>query len=329
MSRICFVVCPIGSEGSETRKNSDQLLKHILQPVCKECDFECIRVDELNDNNSITDTILKYLENADLVIADLSNHNPNAFYELGYRTALKKPTIHIKNDVDTIPFDVAGIRTITYNLKDLDKVAEAKERLTKTIQNLKFESQETDTSANTDYNSILAEIYKIQDDLKNFKSSSDSMFTEISNIRSFLSFFGSSRNSDNDKMIYYSQSSSYGVGTSNKNFKDDNIAVRFSNSVNNDVTGNWRVSIISANINVVEYILNYYKEYIKSNQEVHAIINLENNTTTRINVFNEIAAVTVLKHTNNEETDAKKLFGGQVLEKYTVNLDTGFIAKYL
>lgn len=86
----CFIVCPIGEEGTDICTNSDQLLKYILQPVCKECDFECIRVDELNDSDSITDTIIKYLTESDLVIADLSTHNPNAFFELGYRTALKK-----------------------------------------------------------------------------------------------------------------------------------------------------------------------------------------------------------------------------------------------
>lgn len=171
MDKVCFVVCPIGQEGSEIRSNSDKLLRHILQPVCDECGFECIRVDELNDNNSITETIISYLQSADLVIADLSNHNPNAFYELGYRTALKKPVIHVKNDVDSIPFDVAGIRTITYNLHDLDKAEETKSRLKKTIQNLKFDKSSASNQEGSDYNRLLAEIFKIQDELKEIQFS--------------------------------------------------------------------------------------------------------------------------------------------------------------
>lgn len=167
MKRTCFIVCPIGEEGSEIRKNSDQLLKHILNPVCNECNFECIRVDNLNNNGSITDDIIKYLKESDLVIADLSTHNPNAFFELGYRTALDKPVIHLKNSVDKLPFDVSAIRTIVYDLKDLDKVEETKNRLKETIKNLSFDEQEQSGSNNNNFNSLLlTEIYKTQDEIR-------------------------------------------------------------------------------------------------------------------------------------------------------------------
>lgn len=172
MKRTCFIVCPIGEEGSEIRKNSDQLLKHILQPVCNECDFECVRVDNLHDNDSITDTIIKYLKESDLVIADLSTHNPNAFFELGYRTALNKPAIHLKNSIDTLPFDVSAIRTIVYDLKDLDKVEETKNRLKETIKNLTFDEQSQSDSSNNNFNSLLlTEIYKIQDEVRKLNTS--------------------------------------------------------------------------------------------------------------------------------------------------------------
>lgn len=171
-NKICFIVCPIGENGSEIRKNSDQLLKHILQPVCEECGFKCIRVDEINNSDNINDTIIQYLSDSDLVIADLSTHNPNAFFELGYRTALGKPVIHVKNDKDTIPFDVAGVRTIIYNLSDLDKVDETKNRLKKTIQNLRFTPDNSKSKYDKDFNSLLlTEIFKIQDEIKNLNIS--------------------------------------------------------------------------------------------------------------------------------------------------------------
>ena len=135
MEKICFIVCPIGSEGSDVRKRSDQLLKHILQPVCSEIGLKCIRVDELNLSDTITQTILENLKNADLVIADITDHNPNAFYEIGYRTALGKPIIHLKNKSDNIPFDISAIRTFDYDLTDLDMVEELKNRLIQTIKN--------------------------------------------------------------------------------------------------------------------------------------------------------------------------------------------------
>ena len=167
MEKTCFIVCPIGSEGTETRKNSDKLLKHILKPVCIKNGFECIRVDELNDSNSLTDTIINYLVKSDLVIADLTGHNPNAFFELGYRTALGKNTIHLKQKNDEIPFDISTIRTFNYDLTDLDSVDEVKDRIDKTIQNMKFDtSSNEESSEDKPYSTqIFDELFKIQDRL--------------------------------------------------------------------------------------------------------------------------------------------------------------------
>ena len=35
--KTCFVIAPIGDEGSETRRRSDQMLTHIIKPAVKEC----------------------------------------------------------------------------------------------------------------------------------------------------------------------------------------------------------------------------------------------------------------------------------------------------
>lgn len=171
MNRKCFVVCPIGNEGTDIRKSSDQLFNYILKPVCDELNFECIRVDKINDNDSITETILDYLKNSDLVIADLSTHNPNAFFELGYRNALNKPVIQMIKDAENLPFDVKTIRTINYKLDDLDYVSQTKNRLKQTIENLKFSDTNDDYEENKqDFNSlILTELYSIQDNVKTLK----------------------------------------------------------------------------------------------------------------------------------------------------------------
>ena len=136
--RKCFVVCPIGEEGSETRINSDKLLKHVISPVCEMCDFTAVRVDQQNDANPITQTIIDSLENADLVIADISGHNPNVFYEMGYRARTKKPMIHLRKKGENLPFDVNAIRTFDYDLTDLDSVEEIKDRLKKTIESFTY-----------------------------------------------------------------------------------------------------------------------------------------------------------------------------------------------
>lgn len=135
--KTCFFVTPIGEANSEQHKRSDKVLKNILEPALGN-DFEVVRVDNLNISDNINQTIIDHLENSELVIIDMTDHNPNVFYEFGYRHASNRPLIPIKfKDSDKIPFDVASLRTIFYSF-DIDDVNEAKTRLTETIKAFDF-----------------------------------------------------------------------------------------------------------------------------------------------------------------------------------------------
>ena len=183
----CFVISPIGEEGSDTRSNADKLFKYVIKPVCEVCEFEPIRVDKLNDANSITQTIIEQLETADLVIADMTGHNPNVFYEMGYRARTKKPMIHLRKKGETLPFDVNTIRTLEYDLTDLDSVEEVKERLKKTTETFTYaesneapEVQEVSESANASIVPILYELLDMVKELRgDMKSLSVDMITAV------------------------------------------------------------------------------------------------------------------------------------------------------
>lgn len=159
----CFVVSPIGDAGTDIRKNADQLYQHIIKPVCEKCGFAAQRVDEFNTYNSITQEILDALNDYDLVIADLTGHNPNVFFEIGYRTKSQKPIIHLKRKDETIPFDVSSIRTFEYDLTDLDMVTATKDRLEQVIRNFKYdEYKESKRGNNFENNMIVASLNDIQ-----------------------------------------------------------------------------------------------------------------------------------------------------------------------
>lgn len=168
----CFVVGPIGEDNTPTRQRSDELLKYIIEPVCSKCGFETIRVDKIHASDSINQTILDNLKTSDLVIADLTDHNPNAFYELGYRFALNKPLIQLKRKDVKIPFDVASIRTLDYDLSSVPATEELKLKLEKTINSFNYESFNENTSESNHNNGtlnsqILQELFVIQDSIKN------------------------------------------------------------------------------------------------------------------------------------------------------------------
>lgn len=132
----CFVIAPIGDEGSEVKKRSDQVLTHIIKPVAMECGYKAIRADELSEPGVITVQVIQHLMDDDLVIADLTGKNPNVFYELAVRHALKKPIVQIIQSGESIPFDVASMLTISVNHGDLDSVARCKEELIRQIRSV-------------------------------------------------------------------------------------------------------------------------------------------------------------------------------------------------
>lgn len=64
------------------------------------------------DSDIIHHTIINQLLNAELVIADLTDHNPNVLFELGIRLAKEKPVVLIKSK-DTGPiFDVDNMMRV-------------------------------------------------------------------------------------------------------------------------------------------------------------------------------------------------------------------------
>jgi hypothetical protein len=126
--KTCFVACPIGEAESDERKRSDRVLRHILEPVLDELGYKIIRADQIQSVGRITTQVLQALNDADIVIADLTGENPNVMYELGIRHATQKPFIHIMESNNKPPFDIYDVRTIFYRL-ELDEVGDAKSEL--------------------------------------------------------------------------------------------------------------------------------------------------------------------------------------------------------
>jgi hypothetical protein len=110
--KTCFYVTPIGEDKSEHRQHSDMFLGSIVEPALEPFELEVIRADAIDKPGVITKQVIEYLLKSKLVIADLSYHNPNVFYELAIRHAARLPTVQIIRSQDRIPFDVNPQRTI-------------------------------------------------------------------------------------------------------------------------------------------------------------------------------------------------------------------------
>ena len=134
--KICFVISPIGSEDSEIRKRSDQVFNHIITPTVYKFGYKPIRADQIPEPGIITSQIIQSVVDSALVIADLTGRNPNVFYELAIRHAIKKPYIQLIRKGENIPFDVAATRTIFIDIHDLDVAEKAKQELESQIKSI-------------------------------------------------------------------------------------------------------------------------------------------------------------------------------------------------
>lgn len=128
MNKTCFVLCPIGKEKTALRERSDSFIKNFIEPVVSDFGYEIVRADKIAKPGEISEQIIKLLLEAELVIADLSTHNPNVFYELAIRHATGKPFIHMLEQGEDIPFDVHDFRTIHFSFH-CDHVEQGKQQL--------------------------------------------------------------------------------------------------------------------------------------------------------------------------------------------------------
>jgi tetratricopeptide (TPR) repeat protein len=90
----------------------------IIRDACREdalsIDVLCQRADDIQMPGKITDQLIRGIEDADVIIADLTGSNANVMYELGYAHALDKPTI-LLNQTSESPFDLRIHRQIIYD----------------------------------------------------------------------------------------------------------------------------------------------------------------------------------------------------------------------
>jgi tetratricopeptide (TPR) repeat protein len=132
--KTCFVISPLGQEDSDIRKNADDLYQYIIKPALEIFDFYLDRGDKGTSTASITEEVIKKIQDAELCIVDLTWQNANVFYECGRRHETAKPFILIKKKGEPIPFDLRDIRTVDYDMSDFRSVNASIETLRKFVR---------------------------------------------------------------------------------------------------------------------------------------------------------------------------------------------------
>ncbi|MCB2211272.1 hypothetical protein KQI52_04065 [bacterium] len=122
-TRKCFVVMPFNSK-------LHYFYLFIKEYVEKKYDITVERGDTKILTKPMMDKIRESVQSADIIIGDISDKNPNVFYELGMAYMMKKKIIYITSeDPASAPVDIRQFEFIKYDLendktfcRDLDKV---------------------------------------------------------------------------------------------------------------------------------------------------------------------------------------------------------------
>ncbi len=93
----------------------DTFYREVIQKQAEAAGFEVFRIDEKAGPGVIFQDIQREIEQAEIVIAEITPANPNVFYELGYAHALGKPTILLAQRGAQLPFDIRSFRVVFYN----------------------------------------------------------------------------------------------------------------------------------------------------------------------------------------------------------------------
>ena len=121
----CFVMMPFG-------KPLGDYYGLIYEKAVQKAGLKPVRADDdIFGTGKIVDQVWKGINEARVLIAELTSRNPNVFYELGLAHALQKPVVLVSSNENDVPFDLKHIRVIYYDVMDpfwgdklIDKVAE-------------------------------------------------------------------------------------------------------------------------------------------------------------------------------------------------------------
>ena len=112
--KTLFVVAPAG-------ESSEQLYQ-LVASAATSAGVSALRADSILGLSTVnvSEEIEKAIMSASLVVADITDANPNVMYEVGLATAKNKPLILVASSSRSIPFDLARFRVVIYDVDNPD-----------------------------------------------------------------------------------------------------------------------------------------------------------------------------------------------------------------
>jgi tetratricopeptide (TPR) repeat protein len=128
LAPLCFVLMPFGKKMDAAGRvtNFDSIYLKIIAPAVARAGLEPIRADEEKIGGTIHKPMFERLMLCHYAVADITGANPNVFYELGIRHAMRpRSTVIVFGEGTVLPFDIALVRGISYKTDGSGEPVEA------------------------------------------------------------------------------------------------------------------------------------------------------------------------------------------------------------
>jgi len=144
LKKKCFVIMPISKTRRCTKVEWTEIFEQMIKPAVtgSRLGFDCERAKP-RTGNFIKD-IVNQLNTAHVVIADLTDMNPNVFYELGVRHTLKPRTILIAQDKEYVPSDLQAYWVVIYD-KGLTGLEDFKGKIREILREIEKNPEKPDS----------------------------------------------------------------------------------------------------------------------------------------------------------------------------------------
>jgi tetratricopeptide (TPR) repeat protein len=140
MKPLCFVLMPFGRKVNSTGQviDFDAIYQGVIAPAVKAAGLEGLRADEEQVGGTIHKPMYERLMLCEFAVADVTGANPNVYYELGIRHAIRpRSTVIIFAEGTLLPFDIALLRGIPYRLDSTGKLVNPKKDIQNIVQRLR------------------------------------------------------------------------------------------------------------------------------------------------------------------------------------------------
>jgi hypothetical protein len=143
--KTCFVIMPFGQTTTEHNEeywtnHFEKFLKLIIE---ENKELEAHRSEPMR-GDVLRNIIFNLVQNP-IVVADLTDNNPNVYWELGVRQSFKQGTITIAEEGIKLPFDVSVKGTLFYSPTSHTKMEEFRRTFKKTLEDCLIHPNDSDS----------------------------------------------------------------------------------------------------------------------------------------------------------------------------------------